>query len=185
MCFGRTFLGAQDQTDRRILPRPHPVLARVVRIEMHLPGVRIAEATDLEIDDDQASQTSMDKHQIDPEPRVVDSQAALPADESEVVAKLQQEIRQMLDQRLLKVRLRVLVPDVEKLEDERVADRLLWREEITRLDISGFPEQGRLVTRQSQPLVKLATDLAVELAHRPAFAQRLCFIESARGRRLH
>jgi len=54
---------------------------------MHLPGIRIAEATDLEVDDDQASQTSMEKHQIDPEPRVVDSQAALPPDEREVVAE--------------------------------------------------------------------------------------------------
>jgi hypothetical protein len=70
---------------------------------MHLPGVRIAEATDFEIDDDQAFQTSMEKHQIDPEPRVVDSQAALPADESKVVAELQQEIRQVLDQRLLEI----------------------------------------------------------------------------------
>jgi hypothetical protein len=143
---------------------------------MHLPGVRIAEAADLEIDDNQASQPSMEKHQIDPEPCVVDSQATLPADESEVVAKLQQEIRQMLDQRFLKVRLRVLVLDVEKLEYERVANCLLWRKKITRLDISGFPEQGRLVARQRQPLVKLATDLAVKLAHRPAFAQRLCSI---------
>ncbi|SOE54173.1 hypothetical protein SAMN05446635_5713 [Burkholderia sp. OK233] len=64
----------------------------------------------------------MKKHQIDPEPRVVDSQAALPADESEVVAKFQQEIRQMLDQRLIKIRLRVLVLDVGELEDERVDD---------------------------------------------------------------
>jgi hypothetical protein len=44
----------------------------------------------------------------------------------------------MLDQRLLKIRLRVLVPGVEKLEDERVANRLLGREQITRLGISGF-----------------------------------------------
>jgi hypothetical protein len=35
---------------------------------MHLPGVRLAEAADLEIDDDEAFQTSMEKHQIDPEP---------------------------------------------------------------------------------------------------------------------
>ena len=161
------------------------MLARVIQIQMHLSGVRIAEAPDLEIDDDQASQTSMEKHQIDPEPRVVYPQAALPADESKVIAKLEQEIRQVLDQRLLKIRLRILVPDVEKLEHERVANRLFRREEITRLDISGFLEQGGLVARQRQSLVKLATDLAVELTHRPAFAQRLIFIESASGRRFH
>jgi hypothetical protein len=38
---------------------------------MHLPGVRIAEVTDLEIDDGEAFQTSMEKHQIDPEPRFI------------------------------------------------------------------------------------------------------------------
>jgi len=157
------------------------MLARVVQIEMHLPSVRVAEATDLEIDDDQTSQTSMKEHQIDPKPRVVDSQAALPTNESKVVAELQQEIRQMLDQRLLKISLRVLILDVEKLEYERVANRLLWCEEISRLDISGFPEQRRLVSLKRQSLVKLATDLAVELTHRPALAQRLAFIKSARG----
>ena len=89
----------------------------------------------------------MEKYQIDPEPCIVDSQAALPADESKVVAGLQQEIRQMLYQRLLKIRLRLLVLDVEKLQHEQIANCVLWREEITRLDISGLPEQSHLVAR--------------------------------------
>jgi hypothetical protein len=45
---------------------------------MHLPGVRIAEATDLEIDDDEAFQTSMEKHQVDPEPRFIASDRGSP-----------------------------------------------------------------------------------------------------------
>ena len=119
----------------------------VVKIRLYDAIGRIAEATDLEIDGDKAYQTSMEKYRIDPEPRIVDSQAALPADESKVVAGLQQEIRLMLDRRFLTVRLRVLVLDVEKLQHERIANRLLWREEITRLDIGGLPKQGRLVAR--------------------------------------
>jgi NADP-dependent 3-hydroxy acid dehydrogenase YdfG len=43
----------------------------------------------------------VEKDQIDPDPRVVDSQASPPPHESEVVPELEQEIRQMPDQSLL------------------------------------------------------------------------------------
>jgi hypothetical protein len=61
-------------------------------------------------------------------------------------------------------------------------EHLLWCEEMFRLDINGFPEQPRLDTQKRQPIVKLATDLADELAHRPALAprQRLISIKGAR-----
>ena len=127
VCFGRTFFGAQDQADRRILAGLHPVLARVVQIEVHLSGVGVAELADLEVDDDEALQTPMEEQQVDAEPRVVDSQSALATDEGEVVAEFQQEVGQVLDQRLLQVGLRVLVLEVEELEHERVVNRLLWR----------------------------------------------------------
>jgi hypothetical protein len=45
----------------------------------------------------------------------------------------------MLDQRLPKIRLRVLVPEVNEFKYERVANRLLWREVFAQLDISCFP----------------------------------------------
>jgi hypothetical protein len=64
---------------------------------------------------------------------------------------------------------------------------LLWCEEMFRLDINGFPEQPRLDTQKRQPIVKLATDLADELAHRPALAprQHLVSIKGARDNCLH
>ena len=36
----RSFLGAQDQSDRRVLALLHPVLTCVVQIQMHLAGIR-------------------------------------------------------------------------------------------------------------------------------------------------
>jgi hypothetical protein len=40
---------------------------------MNLPGVGMAEASDLQISDDQTFQSPVEKAQIDPEPLVVDS----------------------------------------------------------------------------------------------------------------
>jgi hypothetical protein len=48
-------------------------------------------------------QPSMEKRQIDPEPRVVDSQAALPADEKRIRRRARAGNRQVLDQRLPKI----------------------------------------------------------------------------------
>ncbi len=38
---------------------------------MHLPRVCIAEAADLQIDNEQASQAPMKKHEVDSKPRVI------------------------------------------------------------------------------------------------------------------
>jgi hypothetical protein len=51
----------------------------------------------------------------------------------------------------------------EKLEEERVADRIFWRKLVARLDICGPSGQRRLVARQGYTFVELASDLPVEL----------------------
>jgi hypothetical protein len=152
---------------------------------VHLPCVCVTEAADLEVDDDEALQASMEKNQIDPEPGVVESQPPLPAHERKIVAQFQQKVCEVLDQSRLEFRLGILVADVEKLEHERVADRFLRREVITLLNLGRFLEESRLVARQCQPLIELAADLAIELTDRPALAQCLRFVESAPSRRLH
>jgi len=50
-----SFFGAQNESDWRVLAGLHPVLACVVQIEVHLPSVRVAEFTHLEIHDQEAS----------------------------------------------------------------------------------------------------------------------------------
>jgi len=53
---------------------------------MHLPGIRVAELADFEVDDDQATQLSMKKDQVDAKPVVVDAKPALTPKKSEIVA---------------------------------------------------------------------------------------------------
>jgi len=73
------------------------MLAGVVQVEVHLPSIGVAEFADLEVDDHQTLELAMEKQQVNAEPVVVDAQAALTADEGEVVAQFQEEVGQMLD----------------------------------------------------------------------------------------
>ena len=40
---GRILFGAQDKADGRVLASKRPVLARVVQVQVHLPGVGVGE----------------------------------------------------------------------------------------------------------------------------------------------
>ena len=64
------------------------MFASVVEIEVHLAGVGVGELAALEIDDDKATEFAMKEEQIDAIPFVADTEAALPADESEIPAEL-------------------------------------------------------------------------------------------------
>ena len=43
---------AENESDRRIFSRFHPMLAGVIEIKVHLPGISVAELAHLEVDDD-------------------------------------------------------------------------------------------------------------------------------------
>ena len=77
------FVGAQDQTHRRILVRVGPMLFGIVAVHMHLPHIGMGQVAQLQVDDDQAAQLAMEQQQIDPIPGLVDTQAPLPPDEGD------------------------------------------------------------------------------------------------------
>lgn len=87
----RAFLGAQDQAHRRVLTRFHSVLAGV------------AELSDLEVDNNQALEAVVKEQRIDADPAVIDAPTPWSADDSEVVAHLQEEVGQMHNQRFFEV----------------------------------------------------------------------------------
>jgi hypothetical protein len=51
---------------------------------MHLARIRIAELSSLEVDDEQAKQPSVEEHEINAEPSIVDAQSTLTAKKGEV-----------------------------------------------------------------------------------------------------
>ena len=67
----------------------------------------------------------MEEQQVDSIPNVADAQAALAGDKGEAIAELEQEIRQVLDQRSLHAGLGVTVVEVQELQDEGVPDGFL------------------------------------------------------------
>ena len=83
--FCRSFFGAQNESDRWVLAGFHPMLTGVVQIEMHLPSVRIAESTDLEIDEDEGPQAAVEEDEVNTKPRVVDTKPALAAEEGKII----------------------------------------------------------------------------------------------------
>ena len=101
--FRGSLLGTQNQPDRRVLSRLHPMLAGVVQIEVHLPCVRVTELTNLEVDDEQAAQATVKEDEVDTKPGVVDAKPTLATEERKIVAQLQEEICEMLDERLFQI----------------------------------------------------------------------------------
>lgn len=95
---GMAFVGAQDQAHWRVLIWVGPMLLGIVAVHMHLPHIGMGQATQLQVDDDQAAQLAMEEQQIDPIPGLVDTQPALPPDEGEAFPQFQQEVFQPLDQ---------------------------------------------------------------------------------------
>ena len=53
----------------------------------------------------------MEKHEVDAKPRVVDAQPPLPADEREVVAEFEQEVREAVDEGVLASAVKSLLAD--------------------------------------------------------------------------
>jgi len=66
-----------------------PAFPCIVQVEVHLSGVGMGELADLQVDDHQTSQATMEKDEVHPIPFVADAQTLLPADEAEIPAKLQ------------------------------------------------------------------------------------------------
>ena len=56
MCLGGTFACAEDKADRWVLAWLCPVFACLVEVQVHLPGIGIAELPHLEVYDDQTPQ---------------------------------------------------------------------------------------------------------------------------------
>ncbi len=89
---------------------------------MHLPGVGVREAAQIHIDDDEAAQTSMKEKQVYPIPFVINSEATLARDEREIVAEFEQEMHEVMHERILQIGLGVFVLQAEEFEHERILD---------------------------------------------------------------
>ena len=70
---------------------------------MHLPSVRVAEFSDFEIHYQKATQAAMKEDEVDTKPGVVDAKPALATEKGKVIAQLQEEIGEVLDERPLQV----------------------------------------------------------------------------------
>src|SRR5205823_3024788 len=100
---GFVFLSAENETDGRVFVGACPMFAGVVQIHVHLAGVSVGELAALKIDDDKATEFAMKEEQIDAIPFVADTEAALPADESEIPAELQKKSFEMQDERFFDI----------------------------------------------------------------------------------
>ena len=127
---GVVLLGAEDQADGRVLVGLGPVLLGVTQVDVHLAGVGVGELAGLDVNDDQATESAVVEEQVDPVPVVADAEPLLPAQEGEVAAEFQEEALEVQDQGLLELALGILVLQVQELQDQRVLDLLLGREEV-------------------------------------------------------
>jgi len=66
------------------------------------------------------------EHQIYPVPLRSEPQAILTGDEGEIVTQLQQELLEAINESILKIGFRILVSEIQKFENERVANMRVW-----------------------------------------------------------
>lgn len=104
---------------------------------------------------------AMEEQQIDPIPGLVDTQPALPSNEGEPFAQLQQKILQPLDQRGLKIGFGILVLEVQELQHIGVFDRIVRPDGILRPRRCALDQHRRLVLGQGRAFVELAANLPV------------------------
>jgi hypothetical protein len=92
---------AQDESHRWVFPRQHPVLPCIIQIQVHLTGIRVREFAELEVDDDEASESAVDKQQINTAPLVPNTQSVLAPDKGEIASELKEENLEFAKQSVL------------------------------------------------------------------------------------
>src|SRR5262249_48951049 len=63
-CDSLALVRAKDEAHRWVLAGRRPVLTGVVEVKVHLPGVRVRELVELEIDDDEAPKPPVEKEEV-------------------------------------------------------------------------------------------------------------------------
>ena len=86
----------------------------------------------------------------------------------------------MLYDPLFQLCLGILILEGEEFQHERVFDSFLWRDGIAGFGNLRLLKDSGPVARERDALVKLAADLAVELANRPAGTQCLSLVKCTR-----
>ena len=94
---------------------------------MHLADVGMVQLSQFEIDDDQASQSSMEKKKVHPKPAVSCAQPSLSTDEREIATQLEQKILEPVNEGVFEIAFGILVLQVKELQDIRILDRFLGR----------------------------------------------------------
>ena len=91
---------AQDEPHWRVFSGVCPMHAGIIQIEVHLTGIGVREFPGFEINENEASQAAVEKHQVDAVPFISYTQALLTSHESKVIAEFEQEVLEVKNQRL-------------------------------------------------------------------------------------
>lgn len=86
------------------------MLTCVVEVQVHLAGICVCKLSELQINDEQATEPAMKEHQVDSIPLIANTQPLLPSYESEVVPEFEGETlpggeSNLLRGRILSIRL--------------------------------------------------------------------------------
>jgi hypothetical protein len=96
---------------------------------------------------------------------VPDPQPLLSANKRKLVAEFEQKSFEVTDERVFQFAFRVFVLEVEKFEQQRIADFLIGGNGVFRFGAFTLEQHRRFVFRQRRALVKLRIDLPVKLAN--------------------
>ena len=120
---------AENDADRRVVVGTAFEVVEHSHVHVHLADVAVSEFLRLDVEDDEALQDEVVKHEVDAEVLCIGADAHLPFDEREALTEFQQERLQVVDQSLLKVRLHQpsRLGQTEELQQHRIAHKVAWR----------------------------------------------------------
>src|SRR5690606_23520027 len=151
---------AEDETQGGLLPLTTLVLVEPAQVQLDLALVGSLEVFQLELDDDQPSQTPVIEEEADVEVLAIDDESLLAGAEREVRARLEDEGLQLSEDGFFEVALAVGVAEAKEVQQVRVPKHEVRGEPVGGLErIELLPDQLVGLLRQRCALVEHAADL--------------------------
>jgi len=165
---GVVFVRAENEPQRRLVTGSAFLPVVIIDVELKLAEIAVRELADLKIEQDVAFQDDVIKHEIDVEVIALERESLLPGDEGKAFSEFQEEGLQLIQQRLLDIRLgeAVRFRQAEKFDNDRIFEYIGRRGNF--MAFGRQPNPAGFIAAFGETFEQKAGDLAFEFARGPA-----------------
>ena len=174
----RVAFGAEDEPDGRFLAGLALVAVEIPKIKPHLPFVFRLESAELQVDDDEPPEGSVEEQQIHLVVRRVDRDAPLPTEKGEVGPEFLDRRLDLREDRVLQIAFGIVVPQARQGEEVTASEDEIGRQFPSLADLGEFrPDDGLGLAGDRRSLEQHGVDLLFHAAGAPVFVGRHLQVE--------